>query len=121
MITSWLVSNIGNTSIRLQISLKRIFQGFRPQVQNTYFVELLSMVAYDNILWEKQYVIFQQILIPLEKLGYAPVYSLFEILNNENFFKQFVANSLSPNCKEDYKEEGFCSKYLHRGCVNKWS
>ena len=52
------------------------------------------MVAYGNILWEKQYVIFQQILIPLEKTVYAPVYSLFEILGNENFFKQFVANSL---------------------------
>ena len=89
-------------------------------MQNTYFVELLSMVAYDNILWEKQYVIFQQILIPLEKPVYAPVYSLFEILSNENFFKQFVANSLLPNCKEGYKEGGFYSKYLHRGCVNKW-
>ena len=67
------------------MSLKRIFQSFRPQVQNTYFVELLSMVAYDNILWEKQYVILRQILIPIEKPVYAPVYSLFEILSNENF------------------------------------
>ena len=57
------------------MSLKRIFQGFWPQVQNTYFVEFLSMVAYDNILWGK--VIFQQILIPIEKPVYAPVYSLF--------------------------------------------
>ena len=71
------------------------------------------MVAYDNTLWEKQYVIFQQIFISLEKPVYAPVYSLFEILRNENFFKQFVANSLLPNCKEDYKEGGFKSKYLH--------
>ena len=102
------------------MSLKRIFQRFRPQVQNTYFVELLSMVAYDNILWEKQYVIFQQILIPIEKPVYAPVYSLFEILSNENFFKQFVANSLLPNSKEVYKKGGFHSKYLHSGCVNKW-
>ena len=47
--------------------LKRIFQGFWPQVNSTYFVEHLSMVAYDNTLSEKQYVIFQQILIPLEK------------------------------------------------------
>ena len=38
------------------------------------------MVAYVNILWEKQYVIFQQILILLEKPVYASVYSLFEIL-----------------------------------------
>ena len=30
------------------------------------------MVAYDNILWEKQYIIFQQILSPLEKPVYAP-------------------------------------------------
>ena len=101
------------------MSLKRIFQGFWPQVQNTYFVELLSMVAYDNILWEKQYVIFQQILIPLEKTVYAPVYSLFEILST-NFFKQFVANSLLPKCKKGYKEVGFYGKYLHSGCVNKW-
>ena len=47
------------------MSLKRILQGFWPQMQNTYFVELLSMVAYDNTLWEKQYVIFQQFLIHL--------------------------------------------------------
>ena len=77
------------------MSLKRIFQGFWPQVQNTYFVEHLSMVAYDNILWEKQYVIFQQILIPLEKHVYPPVYSLFEIF-------QTSFNSLLPNCKEGY-------------------
>ena len=56
-------------------------------------------------------------LIPLEKTAYPPVYSLFEILGNENFFKQFVANSLLPNCKKGYKEGGFCSKYLHWGCV----
>ena len=79
------------------------------------------MVAYDNILKEKQYVIFQQILIPLKKPVCAPVYSLFEILSNENSFKQFVANSLLPNCKEGYyKEGGFYSKYLHWGCINKW-
>ena len=65
------------------------------------------MVAYDNTLREKQYAIFQQILIPLEKPVYAPVYSLFEIQSNENFFKQFVANSLLPNCKESYEEGGF--------------
>ena len=71
------------------------------------------MVAYDNTLREKQYVIFQQILIPLEKPVYALVYSLFDILSNDIFFKQFIANSLLPNCKEGYKEEGFYSKYLH--------
>ena len=38
--------------------LKGIFQGFWPQLQSTYFVEYLSMVAYDNILEEKQNVIF---------------------------------------------------------------
>ena len=53
------------------------------------------MAACDNILWGKKYVIFQQILIPLEKPVYAPVYSLFEILSNEIFFKQFVANSVT--------------------------
>ena len=71
------------------------------------------MVAYDNIFWEKQYVIFQQILIPLEKPVYAPVYSLFEILSNEIFFKQFVAHTLLPNRKGGYKDGGFCSKYLY--------
>ena len=35
------------------MSLKRIFQGSWPHVENTYFVEHLSMVAYDNE--EKQY------------------------------------------------------------------
>ena len=50
MVTPWFVSNIGNTSIWIQMSLKRIFQIFRPQVQNIYFVEHVSMVAYDKIL-----------------------------------------------------------------------
>ena len=57
------------------------------------------MAAYDNILREKQYVIFRLILIPLEKPAYVP---LFEILSNENSFKQFVASSLLRNCREDY-------------------
>ena len=60
------------------------------------------MVAYDNMLGGKQYALFRQILIPSEKPVYAPVYSLFEILSNENSFKQFVANSLLPNSKEGY-------------------
>ena len=107
MVTPWFVSNIGNASIRMQMSLKRIFKGFWSQVQNTYFVEHLSMVAYDNILWEKQYVIFQQILIPLEKTVYAPVYSLFEILSNENYFKQFIANSLYLIVRRVIRREGF--------------
>ena len=98
VVTPWFVSNIDNTSIRLWMSLKRIFKGFWPQVQNTYFVEHFSMVAYDNILEEKQNVIFRQTLIPV----YALVYFPFEILSNENFFKQFLSNSLLPNCKEGY-------------------
>ena len=65
------------------------------------------MVAYNNTLWEKQYVIVQKTLIHSEKPVYEPVYSLFEILSNENFFKQFVANSLLPNRQEGYKEGGF--------------
>ena len=89
------------------MSLKRIFQGFWPQVQNTYFVEHLSMVAYDKILWEKQYVVFQQILISLEKTVYTPVYSLFEILSNENYFKQFIANSLCLIVRRVIRREGF--------------
>ena len=73
-----------------------------------------SMVAFDNILREKhyeqfaryenQYVLLRKILIPSEKPVYAPVYSLFEIPSTENYFKQFVAKSLEPNCKEDYLE-----------------
>ena len=85
------------------MSLKHIFQDFWRQVQKTYFVEDLSMVAYDNILGEKQYAIFRLILIPLEKPFYAPVYFLFEMLSNGNFFKQFAANSVLPNCKEGYE------------------
>ena len=77
------------------MSLKLIFQRFWPEVQSTYFVEHLSMVAYDNTLLEKRHVVFQQILLPLEKLVYAPVYSLFEILSNEIFFKQFFVNSVT--------------------------
>ena len=65
------------------------------------------MVAYDKILWEKQYVVFQQILISLEKTVYAPVYSLFEILSNENYFKQFIANSLCLIVRRVIRREGF--------------
>ena len=65
------------------------------------------MVAYDKILWEKQYVVFQQILISLEKTLYAPVYSLFEILSNENYFKQFIANSLYLIVRRVIRREGF--------------
>ena len=65
------------------------------------------MVAYDKILWEKQYVVFQQILISLEKTVYAPVYSLFEILSNENYFKQFIANSLYLIVRRVIRREGF--------------
>ena len=98
MVTTSFLSNNGNTSFLIYMSLKRIFKGFWPQVQNTYFVEHFSMVAYDNILEEKQNVIFRQTLIPV----YALVYFPFEILSNENFLKQFLSNSLLPNCKEGY-------------------
>ena len=93
-------SNIGNTGFGIQTSLNRTFQGFWPQVQNSYFVKHLSMVASDNILWEKQYVLFRQIFTPSEKLVYAHVYSIFEIPSNGNSFKQFFENSLKLNCKE---------------------
>ena len=102
------------------MSLKHNFQGFWRQVQNTYFVEHLSMVAYDNILEEKQYVIFRLILIPLEKPVYAPVYSLFEMLSNENPFKQFAATLCYLIVRRVTKEGGFYSKYILWGCVNKW-
>ena len=42
------------------------------------------MVGSDNILAEKQYVIFRKILSPSEKPVFAPLYSLFEIPSNEN-------------------------------------
>ena len=89
------------------MSLKRIFQSFRPQVQNTYFVELLSMVAYGNILWEKQYVILRQILIPIEKPVYAPVYSLFEILSNENFSSNLLKTLSYLILRRFIRREGF--------------
>ena len=56
-------------------------------MQNTYFVERLPMIASDNILAEKQYVHFRQILILSEKPVYAPVCYLFEMPSNENYFK----------------------------------
>ena len=47
------------------------------------------MVAYGNVLWEKQYTIFQQILSPLEKPVYAPrllipvlKYSVIKVFSN---------------------------------------
>ena len=46
------------------------------------------MAASDNILGEKQYVPFQKILNPSEKPANATVYSFFEILSNEIFFKK---------------------------------
>ena len=46
------------------------------------------MVASDNILGGKRYVLFRQILIPSEKPVYAPVYSLFEIPSKENYLKK---------------------------------
>ena len=55
------------------------------------------MVASDNIVEKKQFVLFRQILIPSGKPVYAPVtpvYSLFETPSNENSLKQFVAESL---------------------------
>ena len=52
------------------------------------------MVASDNILGRKQYVLFRQILISSEKAVYEPVYSLFEMPSNENSFEQFVVNCL---------------------------
>ena len=54
MVISWFISSTGNTGIWIQMSLKRILQGFWPQVQNTSFVEHLLMVAYNNISAEKQ-------------------------------------------------------------------
>ena len=101
------------------MSLKRIFQGFWPQVQNTYFVEHLSMVAYDNILWEKQYVIFQQILIPLEKTVYAPVYSLFEILSTEIFSNNLLQTLCYLIVRRVIRREGFTVNiYIEAALIN---
>ena len=52
------------------------------------------MAASDNIIGEKQYVLFRKILTPSEKPVYAPVYSIFEIASNEHSFETFVANYL---------------------------
>ena len=46
---------LADFQICISVPLKRIFQGFWPQVQNSYFVEHLPMVACGNILLEKQY------------------------------------------------------------------
>ena len=94
MFTPWFIFNTDNTSTWIKTFLKRIFQSFWPQVQNSYSVEHLSMVVSDNIVGKKQYVLFRQILIPSGKPVYAPIYSLFEIPSNENSFKRFVAKSL---------------------------
>ena len=78
------------------------------------------MVAYDKILWEKQYVVFQRILISLEKTVYAPVYSLFEILSNENYFKQFIANSLYLIVRRVIRREGFTVNiYIEAVLINR--
>ena len=65
------------------------------------------MVAYDNVLWEKQYVIFRQILIPLEKTVYAPVYSLFEILSTEIFSNNLLQTLCYLIVRRVIKREGF--------------
>ena len=83
------------------MSLKDNFQDFWRQVQNTYFVEHPSMVAYDNILGKKQRH-FSTYFDPLRKISLRACLFPFEILSNENSFKQFVAISLLPNCKEGY-------------------
>ena len=92
------------------MSLKRIFQGFW-QVQNTYFVEHISMVAYDNILWEKQYIIFQQILSSLEKPAYAPRLFIPFLKYWKIFWKFFSNNLLQTLCylivRRVIKMEGF--------------
>ena len=61
------------------------------------------MVSYDNILWEKQYVILRQILIPIEK----PVYSLFEILSNENFSSNLLQTLSYLILRRFIRREGF--------------
>ena len=88
MVTPWFVSNIDNTSIGIETSLKWIFQGFWLQVQNSYFNQpfdgcFLQYLGGKTIFWKTW--------IPSEKPVYAPVYSLFEILSKENYLK---------NCKE---------------------
>ena len=76
-------------------------------MQNTHFLEHLSMVAYDNILPEKQYVILQQILIPLEKAVYVPVYSLFEILSIEKFSNNLLQTLCYLIVRGIIRREGF--------------
>ena len=68
--------------------------------------QLFRRAPFDGCSWQyiggKQCDLFRQILILSEKPVYAPVCSLFENPNNQNSFKQFVANSLYPNYKEGY-------------------
>ena len=81
-------------------------------MKNIYFVEHLLMIASDNILGEKQYVNFGQILVLSGKPVYAPAYSLFGMSSNENYFKQFFTNSLKLIVKWITKEGKLYIKYL---------
>ena len=87
-------TNITNIYFNVYIDKTHILKGFRPQVQNSYFIEHLSMVVSDNILGEKTICPISKNFDSSEKSVCVPVYSLFEIPSNENFFKQFVANSM---------------------------
>ena len=94
-----------------------VFLGFLT----TSSEHLFRRAPFDGCLWQyiegKTGCNFLANFNPLKKTVCAPVYSLFEILSNENSFKQFVANSLLPDCKEGYyKEGGFYNKYLHWSC-----
>ena len=92
---------------------------FDHKCLTTCFLERLSMVAYDNILWEKQYVIFQQILIPSEKPVYASVYSLFEILSNENFSNNFLQILCYLIVRRVIRREGFAiNTYIEAVLIN---
>ena len=80
----------------------------------TYFSKFLTTSAEQNLcrapfdvcFWQyiggKTLCSFLTNVDRLRKTYPRPIYSLFEILSNENLFKQLVTNSLSPNFKEVY-------------------
>ena len=96
-----------DTNPRHTLVLKTYFSRFLTTGAEHLFRRAPSMVAYDNVLWEKQYVIFRQILIPLEKTVYAPVYSLFEILSTEIFSNNLLQTLCYLIVRRVIKREGF--------------
>ena len=118
----WVWSPLGlfQILIILYLNIDVLKKYFSPQVQNSYLVEHLSMIASDSLLGEKQYDHYHLILIPSEKPDYALVYSLFL---KYQVRKILLNNLLQTLCnlivRRITKEGEFYNKYLDWGCVNK--